>query len=401
MNKVYVIEAKRSAIGTFLGTLATTHPSELGGQLVSKMLDNIPINPSDIDEVIVGTVLPAGQGQGLARQVSIKGGIPVEVPAYGVNMVCGSGMKAVMNGYAEIKAGISNLILAGGVETMSLTPFITPGSIRMGNKLGDIKNQDGILIDALTDVFNNYHMGVTAENIAVKHSISREEQDEFAIESQKRAIEAIDSGKFIDEIIPIEVKKRRESIVFDTDEYANRTSNIEKLAKLRTVFKKDGTVTAGNASGINDGASMMLLASEEFVKEHKLTPIAEIIGIGQGGVDPSVMGLGPVPAIADVLCRTGMKFEDMELVELNEAFAAQSIGVVTELCEAYGVDKKDLLAKTNVNGGAIALGHPVGVSGNRIMVTLIHEMKKRTLTYGLAALCIGGGMGTAVILKNI
>lgn len=401
MEKVYIIAAKRSAIGSFLGTLSTVHPSELGGQVVRQLMEGSGVEPSEIDEVIIGNVLPAGQKQGLARQVSVKGGIPVEVPAYGVNMVCGSGMKAVMNGYSGIASGFSQVVLAGGVESMSSAPFITPGSIRQGQKLGNLTQEDDILLDALTDAFEGYHMGITAENIAEKYSIGREDQDAFAYESQQRAIKAVDSKRFEDEIVPVEVKKRRETVVFDTDEYPNRTSTPEKLTKLRTVFKKDGTVTAGNASGINDGASMILMASESYVKEKGLTPLAEVVAIGQGGVDPSVMGLGPVPAIADVLKKSGMSFSEIELIELNEAFAAQSLGVLSELSATYDVTVETLLEKTNVNGGAIALGHPVGVSGNRILVTLIHEMKKRSLEYGLASLCIGGGMGTAVIVKNV
>lgn len=401
MNKVYIIEAKRSAIGSFLGSLATVHPSDLGGQVVKAVIDKSQIDSAEIDEVIMGNVLPAGQGQGLARQVAVKGEIPVEVPAYGVNMVCGSGMKAVMNAYTGIKAGFSNLVLTGGVESMSSAPFITPGSIRLGNKLGHLHHHDDILLDALTDAFEHYHMGVTAENIARKYHITREKQDAFAYESQRRAIEAVDSGRFQEEIVPIQIKKRHETVVFDKDEYPNRKSNLKKLGELRPVFEKDGTVTAGNASGINDGASVILVASETFVNEHELQPMAEIISIGQGGVEPSVMGLGPIPAIEDALKRASMDFKDMELVELNEAFAAQSLGVITELSESYGTSIEEILTKTNVNGGAIALGHPVGVSGNRIIVTLIHELKKRNMTYGLASLCIGGGMGNAVIIKNM
>jgi len=401
MSKVYVVEAKRSAIGSFLGSLAAVHPSDLGGQLVAKVLERADIEAGDIDEVIMGNVLPAGQGQGLARQVSIKGGLSKEIPAYGVNMVCGSGMKALMNAYAGIKSGFSNLVLTGGVESMSSAPFITPASLRLGNKLGDLSNQDDILLDGLTDAFNHYHIGVTAENIARKYNISRQEQDAFAFKSQRKAIEAVDSGRFKEEILPTEVKTRRETVIFDRDEYPNRKTNLEKLAKLRPVFEKDGTVTAGNASGINDGASVIVLASEKYVKSHKVKALAEVVAIGQGGVDPSVMGLGPVPAVRDVLTRSGMTFQEMELIELNEAFAAQSIGVISELAKTYGGTKDEILAKTNVNGGAIALGHPLGASGSRIIVTLIHELKKRDLSYGLASLCIGGGMGTAVIIKNL
>ena len=400
MNKVYIVAAKRTAIGSFLGSLAKVHPAEMGAALVKDIIKSTEIDPSKLDEVIVGNVLPAGQKQGIARQISIKGGVPVEVPAYGVNMVCGSGMKAIMNGYSNIVTGLHNLVLAGGAESMSTSPFILPASIRTGNKLGDMSAVDDIIYDALTDAFEGYHMGITAENIATKYDLSREEQDEFALESQKRAIAAIDNGKFKDEIVPLEVHVRRDTKIFDTDEYPNRTSNMEKLAKLRTVFKKDGSVTPGNASGINDGASMVLLASEEALKKYNLTPMAEIIAVGQGGVEPSLMGLGPIPAIRNVLKTANLPLSEMSLIELNEAFASQSLGVINELVKEHNLTKEDLLMKTNVNGGAIALGHPVGASGNRIVVTLLYEMEKRAVDYGLASLCIGGGMGTAIILKR-
>ncbi len=401
MNKVYIVAAKRTAIGSFLGTLSQVHPADLGAAVVKDLLNTSQLNPDKVDEVIVGNVLPAGQGQGLARQVAVKGGIPVKVPAYGVNMVCGSGMKAVMNAYTSIALGLSNVIIAGGAEAMSSAPFLLPQNIRSGNKLGHMTMNDSILADALTDAFEGFHMGITAENIADRYGISREEQDAFAYESQKRAIKAVDEGKFIDEITPLEVRIRRDTVTFDQDEYPNRTTNLEKLAKLRTVFKKDGTVTAGNASGINDGASMMLLVSESALKELELEPLAEIIAIGQGGVEPEVMGLGPIPAIDSALKQAGMTLSDMSLIELNEAFAAQSLGVIKQLSQDWSLDEEALLERTNVNGGAIALGHPVGVSGNRIMVTLIHELIKQKKSYGLASLCIGGGMGTAVIIKQV
>ncbi|QVK18574.1 acetyl-CoA C-acetyltransferase [Mycoplasmatota bacterium] len=401
MSKVFIVGAKRTAIGSFLGTLKTVHPATLGASLIKNIVDETKIDVNLIDEVIIGNVLSAGLGQGVGRQVAINAGIPKEVVGLSLNMVCGSGMKAVMNGYANIKAGLSDLIFAGGVESMSQTPFLIPNSSRSGYKMGNMVAKDHMIYDALTDVYNQYHMGITAENIVDKYNISREEQDAFAIKSQEKAIKAVDSGRFKDEIVPIEVKTRKETIVFADDEYPNRRSNLEKLAKLRPAFKKDGSVTAGNASGINDGASMVLLASEEAVEKYQLKPLAEIVGIGQGGVDPSVMGLGPVPAIKKALNHASLSFNQMELIELNEAFASQSLGVVHELCEAYNETKESIFERTNVNGGAIALGHPVGVSGNRIIVTLIHEMKKRNVTYGLASLCIGGGMGTAVVLKLV
>jgi len=400
MSKVYVIDAKRTAIGAFLGSLSTVHPADFGAVVVKNIIETNKINPADLDELIIGNILPAGQGQGIGRQVGIKAGIPVTVPGYAVNMVCGSGMKAVMSAYANIKSGLHNLVIAGGTESMSQAPHLLPSAVRTGYKMGDIKAKDHMIFDALTDAYEGYHMGITAENIVEKHSITREEQDTFAMTSIERSIHSVDTGRFADEIVPVEVKLRKETIVFDKDEHPNRRSTLEKLGTLRAAFKRDGSVTAGNASGINDGASMMLLASEAYVNEHNLEPIAEVIAVGQGGVDPSVMGLGPVPAIANALKQAELTLADIELLELNEAFAAQSIGVVKELSEAHNQTFEEIVERTNVNGGAIGLGHPVGASGNRIMTTLVHEMIKRDSKLGLASLCIGGGMGTAVILKR-
>jgi acetyl-CoA C-acetyltransferase len=401
MKKVYIVSAKRTAIGSFLGTLSKAHPAEFGSVVVKAILDDTKIPAQDIDEVIVGNILPAGLGQGIARQVSIHAGIPSSVPAYTVNMVCGSGMKTVMNAFTSIQAGLHNLIIAGGTESMSRTPYIIPDRARSGMKFGGFEVKDHMIDDALTDVFNNYHMGITAENIVDKYGLTREEQDRFAITSQEKAIAAVDAGKFKDEIVPFEVKSRRETIVFDTDEYPNRRTTFEKLGTLRPAFKKDGSVTAGNSSGINDGASFMLIASEDAVKKYNLTPLVEVIGIGQGGVDPSIMGMGPVPAVKQALEHANLTLDQMDLLELNEAFAAQSLGVVKELAAIHNMTEDAILERTNVNGGAIALGHPVGSSGNRIAVTLIHEMKKQHAKYGLASLCIGGGMGTAIVVKNI
>ena len=401
MKKVYIVAAKRSAIGSFLGTISNVHPSDIGAHVLKTMLDELSIPVDKIDEVLVGNILPAGLGQGVARQVSIKAGIPVEVPAYGVNMVCGSGMKTIMTGYANIKLGLHNLVVAGGVEAMSLAPYIVPAQVRAGVKMGDRALVDHMINDALTDVFNNYHMGVTAENIATKYEISREEQDNLAIESQNRAIAAQDRGEFVKEIVPYTIKNRRGDITFDQDEYINRTTNSEKLGKLRPAFVKDGTVTAGNSSGINDGVSFVLLASEEMVEKLGLTPLAEIVGIGQGGVDPAYMGLGPVPAVRNALLHANLNIKQIDVFELNEAFAAQSLGVLRELEKEHGVTKEYMLARTNLNGGAIALGHPVGASGNRIVVTLIHQMLQHDKKLGLASLCIGGGMGTAIVLKKV
>ncbi len=402
MSKVYVVAAKRSAIGSFMGTLSPMHPADFGSQVLSKMLDEVNVDRKYIDEVLVGNILPAGLKQGLARQISIKSNIPSSVPAYGVNMVCGSGMKTVMNAYTNIKLGLHHLVVAGGAESMSNTPFLVPAQIRQGVKMGEQTLRDHMLYDALTDAFEGYHMGITAEHIVEKYGLTREEQDEFAIHSQEKAIKAQDLGKFKDEIIPVVVPNRKGDIVFEEDEFINRGTSLEKLSKLRPAFKKDGTVTAGSSSGINDGASFILLASEEAVKKYNLNVLAEVIGIGQGGVDPSVMGLGPTPAIRQALNHANLTLKDIDLFELNEAFAAQSLGVIKEISEEHNVSKEDILARTNLNGGAIALGHPVGASGNRIIVTLIHEMlKQKDVNIGLASLCIGGGMGTAIILKKV
>ncbi|MGL6104895.1 acetyl-CoA C-acetyltransferase [Romboutsia sp.] len=401
MSKVYIIDAKRSPIGSFLGTLSTVSPSELAGQVIKKTLEDNNIDGKNIDEVILGNVLPAGQGQGIARQASIYANIPHEVPAYTINIICGSGMKSVMTAYSQIKSEMADLIVAGGVEVMSQVPYITDANIRTGSKMGGMNLKDSLIVDGLTDSFNNYHMGITAENIADKHNISREEQDQFAIKSQQKAIKALDEDRFRDEIVPIEVKNRKSTMIFDKDEYPNRNTTLEKLSSLRAAFKKDGSVTAGNASGINDGASIIIVASEKAVKEYNLKPIAEIISLGQGGVDPSIMGLGPVPAIKSALDRVNMNLEEIDLVELNEAFAVQSLGVMKELKENHNLSNDWFEDRTNVNGGAIALGHPLGASGARIITTLLHEMKKRKSNYGLASLCIGGGMGTCVIVKSV
>ncbi|MBR6687147.1 MAG: acetyl-CoA C-acetyltransferase [Clostridia bacterium] len=401
MKKVYIVAAKRTAIGSMLGGLRGVAAPELGATVVRQLLEDTNLTSADISEVIVGNVLGAGVGQGVARQVAIKAGLSEDVTAYAINMVCGSGMKAVINGVNSIKAGYNDIVIAGGTESMSNAPMLLNSKVRDGMKMGDFNVVDHMIYDALTDAYSKVHMGITAENIAARYNITREQQDEFAFNSQQKAIAAIDSGAFVDEIVPVVVKERKGERIVDTDEYPNRTTNPEKLAKLRPAFKADGTVTAGNASGINDGASFVILASEEAVEKHGLTPLCEVIGVGQGGVDPQVMGLGPVPAIRNALKSCGLKLSDMELLELNEAFAAQSLGVVHELVQEHGVDREELVKKVNVNGGAIALGHPVGASGNRILVTLVHLLQKRQLTYGLASLCIGGGMGTAVVIKRV
>ena len=400
MEKVYVLGAKRTPIGSFLGSLKNHSASELGSIAIKAALEESAVPVDEIDEVIVGNALPAGQGQGVARQAAMKASLPQSTPAYGVNMVCGSGLKAVTNGFVSIRAGEAKSVVAAGTESMSQTPYLIPNRTRQGIKMGNFEVVDSLVYDGLTDAFNQFHMGVTAENVAEKYTISREEQDLFSFESQERAIDAIDNGWLKEEIVPVEVKEKRESRWMAEDEYPNRTTSLEKMGKLRTAFKKEGTVTAGNASGLNDGASATVLASEAFVKEHDLTPEAEIVAIGQVGVDPSLMGLGPVPAIKLALKKANLTLDDIDLFELNEAFASQSIGVLSILSEAFDTDIELLKQKTNVNGGAIALGHPIGASGNRVLVTLIHAMKRLNKTYGLASLCIGGGMGIAIVIKN-
>ncbi len=398
---MYIAAAKRTAIGSFLGALSPLSASDLGAAVAKNILEETKIDPAKLDEVIMGNVLSAGQYQGVGRQTSVKAGIPYEVPGYAVNIICGSGLKSVILTYANIKAGVADLVLAGGTESMSGAGFVLPGQIRAGHKMADLTMKDHMICDALTDAFHKIHMGITAENVAEKYGITREEQDQFALSSQQKAIAAVDSGRFKDEIVPVTIKNKKGDIVVDTDEYPNRKTNLEKLAGLKPAFKKDGSVTAGNASGLNDGASIVLMASEEAVKEHNLTPLVEVVGVGTGGVDPLIMGMGPVPAIRKALKHANLSLKDIDLIELNEAFAAQSLGVIKELCSEHGLTKEWFDERTNVNGGAIALGHPVGASGNRILVTLIHEMKKRGSEYGLASLCIGGGMGTTVIVKNI
>lgn len=399
MKKVYIASAMRSAIGSFNGALSGVPAPKIAAEVIKSILSETGVPAEALDEVICGNVLTAGEGQGPARQAAILAGVPVEVPAYSLNIVCGSGMKAVMNAATAISSGYSDLIIAGGMENMSMSPYLLSGA-RTGLRMGNKELVDHMIYDALTDAYNGYHMGITAENVAERHGISREAQDEFAMKSQEKAIAAVDSGAFKNEIVPITVKNRKEEIVVDTDEYPNRKTSLEKLADLKPAFKKDGTVTAGNASGINDGAAFMLIASEDAIEKYGLIPLCEITAFGQGGVDPSVMGLGPVPAIGKALSMGGYKLSDMDILELNEAFAAQSLGVISELSQEHGSSQEEILARTNLNGGAIALGHPVGASGARIIVTLIHLMQAKDRTLGLASLCIGGGMGTAVILKK-
>ncbi|CAK4075718.1 acetyl-CoA C-acetyltransferase [Vibrio sp. 16] len=401
MEKVYIVSAKRTPIGNFGGTLKDISAGNLASIAIKAALNEANVNPDVIDEVIVGNVIGAGQGMSVGRQASIYAGIPETVPAYTLNMVCGSGMKTVMDAASHIKAGDASIVVAAGVEVMSQIPFTVSGNIRDGHKMGNMALTDLLINDGLTDVFNQYHMGVTAENIAKQVGISREQQDEYALASQMKAVAAIEAGKFKDEIVAVDVKKRRETIVFDTDEYPKATATLSGLEKLRPAFDKEGSVTAGNASGINDGASAVVLASESAVKDLGLQPIAELVSYAQSGLDPKIMGLGPVEAVSNALLKADLTTDDIDLYELNEAFAAQALGVIHQLADEQNVSISSILDKANVNGGAIALGHPLGASGNRILVSLIHELNRSKGNYGVASLCVGGGMGTAVVIKSI
>lgn len=401
MEKVYIVGAKRTPIGSFLGSLKSVSAVKLASLTIRGALEQAQVQSTDVTEVILGNVLSAGLGQGIARQAAIGAGLSIEVPAYSLNMVCGSGLKAVANGMSMIQSGLAQAVVTGGTESMSNVPFLVDGVIRSGRKMGHMNFTDSMLHDGLTDAFEGYHMGITAENVAREFGISRGEQDQFAIRSQEKAIIAQDSGKFADEIVPVVVETRAGVEEVAEDEYINRTTTLEKMTNLRPVFKADGTVTAANASGLNDGASAIILASGQLAAAQQLPIMAEVIAIGQGGVDPSLMGIGPVPAIKKALEAANLTLADIDLFELNEAFAAQSLAVMNELAAESDESVEALSDRINVNGGAIALGHPIGASGNRILVTLLYELKRRNLTYGLASLCIGGGMGLAVIIKNV
>ena len=392
MKDIYVVSSCRTAIGTFGGSLKDTPAAELGAIVVKEALNRAGVKPEQVDEVMFGCILTAALGQNVARQVSIKAGFPVEVPAYTVGMVCGSGMKSVIEGVRSNLAGDAHMVMCGGTENMSAAPYAIPTG-RYGARMGNTKMIDTMVNDGLTDVFNGYHMGITAENVCDQWGITREELDAFALSSQEKAAAAIAAGRFEDEIVPVMVKQKKQMVEFKVDEHPRATS-AEALAKLKPAFKPDGgRVTAGNASGINDGAAAILIADEDAVKQYGLKPLFKIIGWGQGGVDPSIMGVGPVPASKAALTKAGLTIDDMDLIEANEAFAAQSIAVARDL--------KFDMSKVNVNGGAIALGHPVGASGARIIVTLLHEMMKRPeAKRGLATLCIGGGMGVATIFEK-
>ncbi|AYC29336.1 acetyl-CoA C-acetyltransferase [Paenisporosarcina cavernae] len=391
-KEVVIVSAVRSAIGSFQGALKDISATELGGIVIKEAINRVGLNPEEVDEVIMGNVLQAGLGQNPARQASIKAGLSETVPAMTINKVCGSGLKAVHLATQAIVSGDADVVIAGGMENMSQAPYLLMNA-RDGFRMGDQKVVDSMISDGLWCAFNDYHMGITAENLCDRYSISREEQDEFSARSQARAAAAIESGKFKDEIVPIEIPVRKgDPIIFDTDEYPKKGTDAEKLAKLRPAFKKEGSVTAGNASGINDGAAALVVMSKEKADQLGLTPLASIVVNASAGVDPSIMGIGPVQAVKNVLTKSNLSLGDMDLVEANEAFAAQSIAVDRELSFDH--------EKLNVNGGAIALGHPIGASGARILVTLLHEMQKRDVTYGLATLCIGGGQGVATIVKK-
>ncbi|SQI36005.1 Acetyl-CoA acetyltransferase [Leminorella richardii] len=401
-RKVYIVAAKRAAIGSFCGSLSSLPAYDIASQVMRKTMEKATIDPAWLDEAIVGNVLTAGQGQSPGRHAALKAGIPDEVPAYTLNMLCGSGMKTIMDAASHIKAGDAEMVMAAGMENMSAAPFLMPSKVRQGVKMGGISLEDSMILDGLTDAVHRIHMGVTAENIAEKHSISRQEQDAFALASQQKAAAAQEQGRFQDEIVPVVIETRKGSVIFETDEYIKPFTTLEDIERLKTAFKKEGgTVTAANASGLNDSACAVIVASEEAVVKHGLKPIAEIVGYAQAGVDPKVMGLGPVPAISKALKKAGKRLQDMELIELNEAFAAQSLGVLRELAAEHDCTIEEIMEHTNVNGGAIALGHPLGASGGRIVVSLIHEMKRRGNQFGLASLCIGGGMGVAIVLKNV
>ncbi len=391
-KEVVIVSAVRTAIGSFQGSLKDVPATKLGALVIKEALIKAGIEPNQVSEVIMGNVLQAGLGQNPARQASIFAGLPDTVPSMTINKVCGSGLKAIHLATQAILSGDSDIVVAGGMENMSQAPYLLKNA-REGFRMGDQKVVDSMISDGLWCAFNDYHMGITAENLCDRYGISREEQDEFSARSQQRAVKAIEAGKFKEEIVPVEIPQRKgDPIIFDQDEYPKQGSTSEKLAGLRPAFKKEGSVTAGNASGINDGAAAVVVMSKEKADELGLTPLATIIANASAGVDPSVMGIGPVQAVKNVFQKSGLSMANMDLVEANEAFAAQSIAVDRELSFNH--------EKLNVNGGAIALGHPIGASGTRIFVSLLHEMIKQDAKTGLATLCIGGGQGVATIIKR-
>ena len=390
-KKVVLAGACRTAIGKMGGTLSTTPAADLGAIVIKEALNRAGVPVDKVDQVYMGCVIQAGLGQNVARQASIKAGIPVEAPAMTINIVCGSGLNCVNMAAAMIQAGEADIVVAGGMENMSMAPYALKNA-RYGYRMGNAPMVDTMVNDALWDVFNDYHMGITAENVAEQWGLTREQLDEFAAASQQKACAAIESGRFKDEIVPVEVKQKKTTVVFDTDEGPRPGTTAESIAKLRPAFKKDGIVTAGNASGINDGAAAVVVMSEEKAKELGVKPMATWVSGALGGVDPSIMGVGPVPATRKAMEKADALSQSMDLIEANEAFAAQSLAVAHDL--------EFDMSKVNVNGGAIALGHPVGASGCRILVTLLHEMEKRDAKKGLATLCIGGGMGCATIVER-
>ncbi|MHB8156762.1 MAG: acetyl-CoA C-acetyltransferase [Desulfocucumaceae bacterium] len=393
MKEAVIVSSVRTAVGKFGGTLNGTPAVELGALVIKEALKRAGIDSKIVDEVVMGNVLQAGLGQNPARQASVKAGIPQEVPAWTMNLVCGSGLKAVGNAAQQIWSGDAEIVVAGGMENMSMAPYVMDKA-RWGMRMGDAKIIDAMIKDGLWCAFNDVHMGITAENVAEKYGISREEQDLFSLSSQQKAIAAIDAGRFKDEIIPVVLpQKKGDPVIFDTDEFPRRGTTIESLSKIPPAFKKGGTVTAGNASGINDGAAAFVVMSSDKAKELGLKPLFIIKSTSTAGVDPAYMGLGPIPSSRKALLKAGLGVGDLDLIEANEAFAAQALAVVKEL----GLPGD----KVNVNGGAIAIGHPIGASGGRILASLLGEMKKRDSRYGLATLCIGGGQGTAMIIENI
>ncbi|MCG7965293.1 MAG: acetyl-CoA C-acetyltransferase [Candidatus Thiodiazotropha taylori] len=391
-ENIVIVGAARSAIGTFGGSLAKIPGHELGATVIKGLLERAGVKPDQVDEVILGQVLTAGTGQNPARQASLAAGLPVETPALTINKVCGSGLKAVHLAMQAIACGDAEIVVAGGQENMSLAPHVLPNS-RNGSKMGDWKLVDTMIKDGLWDAFNNYHMGTTAENIAEKFGFSREAQDEFAAGSQQKAEAALNDQVFSDEIVPIEIPQRRgDPVVFDRDEFPRAGTTAESLGKLRPAFSKEGSVTAGNASGLNDGAAVVLVMSESRAKELGLTPMAKIVAFSSAGVDPAIMGTGPIPASTKCLEKAGWNTDDLDRIEANEAFAAQAMCVNQEM--GWDMDK------VNVHGGAIALGHPIGASGCRVLVTLLHEMQRSNSQKGLATLCIGGGQGVAMAVEK-
>lgn len=391
MREVVIVGAARTPVGSYGGSLANVSAVDLGVAATKEAMKRAGIQPEMVDEVLVGNILSAGLGQNVARQVAIYAGLPETTPALTVNKLCGSGLRTVIMGAQFIALGDADVIVAGGIESMSNAPYVLP-QLRFGQKMGDSVAIDSMVHDALTDAFHHYHMGITAENIAASWDISRKQQDEFALHSQMKAEKAQLSGKFKEEIVPIEVKQRKKTIIIDQDEHPRHGITFEQLEKLRSAFKEDGTVTAGNASGINDGAAMLVLMSKEKADELGIEILARITSYANAALDPKIMGYGPVPATKKALAKAGLTVSDIDLFEVNEAFAAQSLAVLKDLQFDY--------EKVNVNGGAIALGHPVGASGARILVTLLYEMKRRKVKRGLATLCIGGGQGSALIVEQ-